>query len=123
MRSVVPSAEEQDGATDEDTALPDHYSLTRFDQVRALADEVRFHVLERLAEQPLTVTQLETALGISRGLILYHVRTLVQVGLVVRVASPTPSARGKLYRAVARTFDVAPDLFHFVSTDPESLPE
>jgi DNA-binding transcriptional ArsR family regulator len=85
-----------------------HY-LEGLEQLHALSSKVRRSILERLVDEPMTVTQLGKALGMPPPTVHYHVRELERVGLV-RLTT-TRERRGileKYYQAVARTFLLPP---------------
>jgi predicted transcriptional regulator len=92
--------------------IPATYIMTTLEQVHVLADALRCRILDLLAQQAMTVTQLGTTLGTSRAKMLYHVRELQRVGLVELVEiRPGPPCRRKYYRAVAHSLVIALDLF------------
>ncbi len=78
-------------------------------QVRALNHPTRVAILD-LMREPQTAAAVGRSLGLPRQLANYHLRTLAEAGLVVLVEE---RRRGNfiegLYRAVARSFVVAPE--------------
>jgi DNA-binding transcriptional ArsR family regulator len=73
--------------------------------MHAISHKVRRRILQRLVDEPMTVTQLGRALEMPPPTVHYHVRELVRVGIVRLVA--TRERRGileKYYRSVARHF-------------------
>jgi ArsR family transcriptional regulator len=49
---------------------------------KALADPTRLRLLQRLAHQPATVTELIEHVDLSQPLVSWHLRTLKAIGLV-----------------------------------------
>jgi DNA-binding transcriptional ArsR family regulator len=95
------------GQTVQDTLV-----LNKPEQLKALGHPLRVRVLEMLAEDTdfrLTNRELAQRLGVDPGHLHFHVRMLLKAGLIELVDN---GARGreKPYRAVARTFRVAPEL-------------
>src|SRR5579871_3809131 len=98
--------------------LPEVYDLTSIAQMRALADPRRVHIVDRLAHQALTVTQLAAQLGLPAPKVHYHVRELERVGLLRLVETREKGGiLEKYYRAVARTITVPQALLRSVSPD------
>jgi DNA-binding transcriptional ArsR family regulator len=86
-------------------------TLDRPDQLKALGHPLRVRVLEMLGGDEawqLTNRELAQALGVDPGHLHFHVRMLLKAGLIE--LAPGGKGREKPYRAVARTFRVAPDL-------------
>lgn len=70
--------------------------------LRALADPIRRHMLERLSGHPeLTSSDLEATLPISGPTISYHTKILVQAGLITS-RTPGRTVVYSLRRAVLR---------------------
>ena len=103
--------------TDQAT-IPDHrshFTITRPDQLHALADPTRWRILGRLLDGPASIQQLARSLGAAKGTIGHHVRVLDTAGLI-RIVE-TKRVRGvteKRYARVAGQFRL-PD-----SDDPMS---
>ena len=98
--------------------LPEMYSISSLDQMRAIADDLRIRIFDRLTRQPMTVTQLGDALGVAPAKAHYHVRELERVGLVKLVETREKSGiLEKYYRAVARDIAVSPGLLRGLSPD------
>src|SRR5256885_14872378 len=92
--------------------LLDVFTIDRPEQLKALGHPLRLRVLEMLGqseETSLTNRELAQRLGVDPGHLHFHVRMLLKAGLIELVDN---GARGreKPYRAVARTFRVAPEL-------------
>jgi DNA-binding transcriptional ArsR family regulator len=87
------------------------YVIENLEQLRALADPLRTRILEALARQPKTTSQLAEMFGETNNKLHYHVHELERFGLIKLVEK---RERGgvleKYYRAVARDFTIAPAL-------------
>lgn len=80
-------------------------TITRPDQLHALADPTRWKILGWLIDGPASIQELSRALAVPKGTIGHHVRVLVTAGLI-RIAE-THRVRGvieKRYARVAGTF-------------------
>jgi len=98
--------------------LPEMYSISSLDQMRAIADDLRLRIFDRLTRQPMTVTQLGDTLGVAPAKAHYHVRELERVGLVKLVETREKGGiLEKYYRAVARDINVSPGLLRGLSPD------
>ena len=91
-------------------AAPDVLTLDRPEQLKALGHPLRLRVLETLAEgrEQLTNRELAARLGVDPGHLHFHVKMLLNAGLIVRGAGGR--GREKPYRAVAAHVRVAPEL-------------
>jgi DNA-binding transcriptional ArsR family regulator len=97
--------------------IPDIHTFASIDQLRVFSSVVRQRMLELLARQPLTVTQLGSRLDISAARAQYHVRRLEQAGLVRLVARyERRGAPEKYYRAVAHRFQGPADMLQSLDT-------
>lgn len=100
--------------------MDDHLTITRPDQLHALADPTRWRILGRLAESPASIQELARALAAAKGTVSHHVRVLDAAGLI-RVAE-TQRVRGvveKRYVRVARQFRLPEgDELGGISDDP-----
>lgn len=92
--------------------MPDQEILTvdRPEQLKALGHPLRLRVLESLGESDVELTNRELAqrLGVDPGHLHFHVRMLLNAGLIA--LSESGRRREKPYRAVARHIRVAPEL-------------
>lgn len=82
-----------------------YLTLSRPDQLHAVADATRGRILGRLLQEPASVQELARALGVAKGTMGHHVRVLEAAGLI-RVVE-TRRVRGvveKRYARVARQF-------------------
>lgn len=98
--------------------IPDNYDLESVEQLRAISDELRIRILDTLAHQRMTVTQLGERFGLAPARVHYHVRELERVGLVELVE--TRENRGileKYYRSVAKGTSVPDSLLRSIPTD------
>lgn len=62
--------------------MRERYEIENIEQLRAIADMLRIHILDLLNQRPMTVTQLGERLGLAPAKVHYHVRELERVGLV-----------------------------------------
>ena len=86
--------------------LPERLSLDDPRALRALAHEVRQHVIALLySGEQLTATQAADRCGVSPSAMSYHLRTLERWGVVTR-AEPSDDGRERPWRAVARGLDL-----------------
>ena len=86
--------------------------LNKPEQLKALGHPLRVRVLEMLGQDDdslLTNRELAQLLGVDPGHLHFHVRMLLKAGLI-ELADNGTRGREKPYRAVARTFRVAPEL-------------
>lgn len=98
--------------------IPDNYDLESVEQLRAISDELRIRILDTLAHQRMTVTQLGERFGLAPARVHYHVRELERVGLVKLVE--TRENRGileKYYRSVAKGTSVPDSLLRSIPAD------
>jgi DNA-binding transcriptional ArsR family regulator len=94
------------------------YEINSLEQLRAMADQLRLSILERLLGRAMTVTQLGEALGIAPAKAHYHVRELERVGLLRLVNTREKGGiLEKYYRAVAEDFQVPRSLLSSAPTD------
>jgi DNA-binding transcriptional ArsR family regulator len=87
--------------------------LDKPEQLKALGHPLRVRVLEMLGESEdsqLTNRDLAQRLGVDPGHLHFHVRMLLKAGLIELADDGSGHGREKPYRAVARTFRVAPEL-------------
>jgi DNA-binding transcriptional ArsR family regulator len=85
--------------------------LDKPEQLKALGHPLRVRALEMLGgdgDGELTNRELAQRLGVDPGHLHFHVRMLLKAGLIELVTHE--KGREKPYRAVARTFRVAPEL-------------
>lgn len=88
------------------------YEINTLEQLRAVADTLRIHIIDLLIDHPMTVTQLGEALGIAPAKIHYHVRELEKVGLLQLVEKREKGGvLEKYYQPIARDFSVSRELF------------
>jgi DNA-binding transcriptional ArsR family regulator len=91
--------------------VQDTLLLDKPDQLKALGHPLRVRVLEMLGQEgreQLTNRELAQRLGVDPGHLHFHVRMLLRAGLI-ELANDR-AGREKPYRAVAKTFRVAPEL-------------
>ncbi len=98
--------------------IPETYNLETIEQVRAIADHLRLRIIERLALQAMTVTQLAGVLGEVPAKLHYHVRELEKVGLLKLVETREKGGiLEKYYRSVAKNIQAPGTLFQGVPPD------
>ena len=79
------------------------------EQIKAFTDPLRVRVLRILAERAATNQQIADVLGQPHAKVLYHVRFLVDVGLIKLVDTQIKGGNvEKYYRALANIFDLRP---------------
>ena len=79
------------------------------EQLKAFTDPLRSRVLSFLAEREATNQQVARALGEPHAKVLYHVRALLEMGLIRLVDTRIKGGNvEKYYRAVARMFGIRP---------------
>ena len=85
-------------------------TISRPEQLKALGHPLRLRVLEILgeSEEELTNRELAVQLGVDPGHLHFHVRMLLNAGLIE--LGQSGQRREKPYRAVARHVRVAPEL-------------
>src|SRR5260370_958455 len=87
--------------------IPDQYQLESIEQMRAMADDLRLRILELLAHDAMTVTEVGRQLGVPTNKTHYHRRGVAAAGLVRQAG---PRGRGgapeKYSRGVARDLSV-----------------
>jgi DNA-binding transcriptional ArsR family regulator len=83
------------------------YVIDEPEQVKAFTDPLRARVLRLLAQQAMTNQQLADTLDEPHAKVLYHVRFLVDIGLIKQVDTRIKGGNvEKYYRAIARVFDI-----------------
>jgi DNA-binding transcriptional ArsR family regulator len=76
-------------------------------QLKAFTDPLRTRLLVILAEKAATNQQLADEIGEAQAKVLYHLRILLDAGLIRLVDTQVKGGNvEKYYRAVARTFDL-----------------
>ncbi len=104
-----------------DAAIDAVRSLSSGDELQALGHPTRVAILEALRE-PAAAATLARSLSRSRQLVNYHLKELERAGLVERVGErPKGNFVEALYRAVARSFVVSPQLAHSQRRRVEAL--
>jgi DNA-binding transcriptional ArsR family regulator len=79
-------------------------------QLKAFTDARRARMLHILADREATNQQLAATLGQPQGKVLYHVRVLLDAGLIRLVREEVNGGNvEKYYRATARLFGLRPD--------------
>jgi DNA-binding transcriptional ArsR family regulator len=93
---------------DEFTPLPMQIVET-IEQIKAFTDPLRVRVLRMLSSRAATNQQVADGLGEPQAKVLYHVRFLLDAGLIRLVDTQIKGGNvEKYYRAVARIFDLRP---------------
>jgi DNA-binding transcriptional ArsR family regulator len=79
------------------------------EQIKAFTDPLRLRVLRILRERPATNQQIADELGEPHAKVLYHIRFLLEAGLIKLIDTHIKGGNvEKYYRAVARIFDLRP---------------
>jgi DNA-binding transcriptional ArsR family regulator len=78
----------------EDTPLPT-VDVTDAKLIRAIAHPIRQRALAVIGDRPATGAELATTLGVSTATLRYHLRALVETGLVEPVDLRTPGKTGR----------------------------
>jgi DNA-binding transcriptional ArsR family regulator len=79
------------------------------EQIKAFTDPLRIKVLRILAERAATNQQIADLLGEPHAKVLYHIRFLVDAGLIQLVDTQIKGGNvEKYYRALAYIFDLKP---------------
>lgn len=92
--------------------------VARPDQLRALADEVRPRIVLLLRERARSTTELAEELGLAKGTVAYHLKTLEAAGLVKVVRTRRVRAMTeRFYGRTARLF-----VFRAAEEGPPSHP-
>ena len=98
--------------------LADRLVLTRADQVRALAHQLRTTILGLLTERAASVAELAQAVGRPRGTVAHHVAVLHDAGLLQVVRTRRVRAvEERFYGRAARTVTVAVEGHEDLPTD------
>ena len=87
-------------------------TITRVDQARLLADPIKLRIIQEMAVTPHTTKQVADSLGEKPTKLYRHVEALRDAKLIELVAEK--QKRGtieKYFLAVARRFEIHPDLF------------
>ena len=90
--------------------LQDVLTIDQPSQLKALGHPLRLRVLETLGanEEPLTNRELAARLSVDPGHLHFHVKMLLQAGLIERANGG--QRREKPYQAIAKRVRVAPEL-------------
>ena len=73
--------------SNEEFVPEDVYTISTLETLKVASDPTRLHILETLAEAPMTVKQVARALGTSPTKLYYHVNLLEEHGLIVVTGS------------------------------------
>src|SRR5215212_392623 len=90
-----------------DYELADTLVVDSAEQPRALGNLTRHRILGLLLDRAMTVAQLAEALGVLKGSVSFHLRTLERAGLVRVVRTrPVRGVTERYYGRTARRFDL-----------------
>ena len=79
------------------------------EQIKAFTDALRIRILGILRARPATNQQIADSLGEAHSKVLYHIRYLLEVGLIKLIDTQIKGGNvEKYYRAVAHVFDLRP---------------
>jgi DNA-binding transcriptional ArsR family regulator len=99
--------------------------LSRLEQVRALADPLRFRLVQALVNDELSVSGLADAVGAPVTRLYHHVQLLLEAGLIEEAGRVRRrGVEERIYRAVARDFRMDGSLLEMEAGQdrtPESL--
>ena len=85
--------------------IPDYYELENADQLLAISDPIRYKMILYLREKSMTGAQLARKLNMSRPRAHYHLKILVNTGLVELEEERIINGMiGKFYQAIAHYF-------------------
>jgi DNA-binding transcriptional ArsR family regulator len=71
----------------EDFQPEEYYTISSLETLKVISDPTRLHMLETLAEGPMTVKQVARELGTSPTKLYYHINLLEEHGLIVVTGS------------------------------------
>lgn len=95
--------------------------IDRFGDLRVIAHSLRVHILDCLAEQEMTVRDVQKRLGTSSTSLYYHVGELERAGFIQLVRTEIQAGiQLKFYRAAARYFYVSLALLHGTSDEVDA---
>lgn len=101
-------AHDSAGADDPFVQVP-YYEVTTPSQLKAFTDPLRIRVLNVLVRREATNQQVADSLGEPTARVLYHVRFLVEAGIVRLIRTEVKGGNvEKYYRAIARAFVLTP---------------
>jgi DNA-binding transcriptional ArsR family regulator len=104
--------------------IPQEFTLSRLDQVRALADPLRLRLVEALVARELPVAGLAKALDAPATRLYHHVDLLHEAELIeITRRVKRRGGEERYYRAVARQYRLDDSLLSFASTDGRSTEE
>jgi len=87
-------------------------TITRVEQARLLADPIKLRIIQQMTKTPHTTKQVAETLGEKPTKLYRHVEALREAGLIELVAEkPKRGTVEKYFLAVARRFEIHPDLF------------
>jgi DNA-binding transcriptional ArsR family regulator len=85
------------------------YVVNAAEQIKAFGDPLRTRVLGLLCQREATNQQIADELGEPQAKVLYHIRFLLDVGLIQQVDTRVKGGNvEKYYRAIAYIFDLRP---------------
>ncbi len=90
------------------------HMIRDLEALKTIADPLRLRIFEALTTEPQSVKMIAAKLGLAPARLYYHVSLLEENGLVQVVGERlVGNLVEKLYQAVARQLDIAPDLLSF----------
>ena len=97
-------------------------TVTKVDQARLLADPIKLRIIQEMAFKPHTTKQVADIIGEKPTKLYRHVEALRAAGLIEMVAEkPKRGTVEKYFLAVARRFEIHPDLFAPPNADGVAL--
>ena len=104
--------------------ISNEFTLSRLEQVRALADPLRLRLVDALVARELPVAGLAKALDAPATRLYHHVDLLHEAGLIeITRRVKRRGGEERYYRAVARHYRLDDSLLSFASADGRSTEE
>ncbi len=92
--------------------------IATIDLLSVIADPLRWHILQLLAEEELCSTHLQDILGVKQTLISHHMKVLREAGLV----DTSPCGRFSYFRLRPGAFDDISDAVHALAEAAHRTP-
>ncbi len=90
------------------------FEIRDLETLKVIADSLRTRIFEQLIEEPRTVKEVASRLGLAPSRLYYHVSLLEEYGFIRIVEQRlVGNLVEKVYRAVASELEIAPELLSF----------